>query len=85
MSFDTVAVARAFSDAARGGTWTLGLITVTYALFLLNTARCTTAICGRLWRLIFENEELLVTTSEAGNAPRPRAAPRGEFTRHDEP
>ena len=47
------------------GSWTLGLITITYALFLLNTARLHQTDLRRLWRLIFENEELVVTLSEA--------------------
>ncbi len=47
------------------GGWLLALITVTYALFLINTARLHHADLRRLWRLIFENETLVGTLSEA--------------------
>lgn len=39
--------------------WALALITVTYALFLMNTANLHNTDLRRLWRLIFENEELV--------------------------
>ena len=61
------------------GTWTLGLITVTYALFLLNTARLHHGDLRRLWRLIFENEELLVTTSEARERAEAASHAKSEF------
>ncbi len=47
------------------GSWTLALIIVTYALFLLNTARMHYLDLRKLFRLIFENEELVTTLSEA--------------------
>jgi len=47
------------------GGWTLALIVVTYGLFLNNTARLHHADLRRLWTLIFENESLVVTLSEA--------------------
>ncbi|MBA3848614.1 MAG: hypothetical protein C0502_01290 [Opitutus sp.] len=47
------------------GAWTLGAITFTYALFLINTARLHQADLRKLYRLIFENEELVVTLSDA--------------------
>jgi signal transduction histidine kinase len=47
------------------GSWTLGFIIVTYALFLLNTARMHYLDLRKLFRLIFENEELVTTLSEA--------------------
>ena len=53
-----------FSTVDEPGGWTLALITVTYALFLLNTAKLHYADLLRLWRLIFENEELVLTLSE---------------------
>jgi len=48
-----------------GAGWTLALVTVTYALFLINTARLHHGDLRRLWQLIFENEELVVTLSAA--------------------
>jgi signal transduction histidine kinase len=50
-----------FVTLGEPGGWTLGLITVTYALFLLNTAKLHFNDLRRLWRLIFENEELVFT------------------------
>jgi signal transduction histidine kinase len=47
------------------GSWTLAACTVTYALFLMNTARMHYHDLSKLYRLIFENEELLTTLSEA--------------------
>ena len=47
------------------GSWTLAFIIVTYALFLLNTARMHYLDLRKLFRLIFENEELVTTLSEA--------------------
>ena len=47
------------------GSWTLGLCLITYALFLLNTARLHGADLKKLYRLIFENEELVNTLSDA--------------------
>ncbi len=41
------------------------LVIVTYALFLINTARLHHGDLRRLWGLIFENEALVVTLSEA--------------------
>ncbi len=53
-----------FATISEPGGWTLALITITYALFLLNTAKLHYADLLRLWRLIFENEELVLTLSE---------------------
>ncbi len=47
------------------GAWTLAFITVTYALFLINTARLHHADLRQMWRLIFENETLVSTLSLA--------------------
>ena len=47
------------------GSWTLAFCTFTYALFLLNTARMHYHDLRKLFRLIFENEELVTTLSEA--------------------
>jgi two-component system, sensor histidine kinase len=51
--------------SGEAGSWTLALVTITYALFLINTARLHHADLQRLWQLIFENEALVVTLSEA--------------------
>jgi signal transduction histidine kinase/CheY-like chemotaxis protein len=47
------------------GSWTLVACTITYALFLMNTARLHNLDLRKLFRLIFENEELLTTLGEA--------------------
>jgi signal transduction histidine kinase/ActR/RegA family two-component response regulator len=47
------------------GNHVLALVIVTYALFLINTARLHHGDLRRLWNLIFENEALVVTLSEA--------------------
>ncbi|MBI2517049.1 MAG: hypothetical protein HYV95_09045 [Opitutae bacterium] len=47
------------------GSWTLAACMVTYALFLLNTARLHHADLTKLYRLIFENDELVSTLSDA--------------------
>ncbi len=54
-----------FLTVPEPGTWLLALVTVTYAIFLLNTARMHHADLQRLWRLIFENEALVATLNEA--------------------
>ncbi len=47
------------------GSWTLVAITFTYVLFLLNTARLQHQDLRRQFALIFENEELVATLSDA--------------------
>ncbi len=47
------------------GDWTLVAITATYAAFLINTARLHHADLRKLYRLIFENDELVATLSDA--------------------
>ena len=47
------------------GSWTLVACCVTYSLFLVNTARLHYLDLQRLFWLIFENEELVTTLSEA--------------------
>jgi signal transduction histidine kinase/CheY-like chemotaxis protein len=68
-----------FLTLPESGTWTLGLITITYALFLLNTARLHHGDLRRLWRLIFENEELLLATSEAKERAEAASNAKSEF------
>jgi signal transduction histidine kinase len=55
----------AFLTYGEIGSWTLVACTITYALFLLNTARMHHQDLRKLFTLIFENEELVTTLSEA--------------------
>ncbi len=55
----------AFLTYEETGSWTLVACTVTYALFLVNTARMHYLDLHRLFWLIFENEELVATLSES--------------------
>jgi signal transduction histidine kinase len=48
-----------------GGGWLLAVITITYALFLLNTAKLHSTDLRKLYRLIFENQGLVTTLSLA--------------------
>ncbi len=48
-----------------GGGWMFTAITVTYAIFLLNTATLHHTDLRRLWQLIYENETLVATLNEA--------------------
>jgi len=54
-----------FGTANEPGSWMLGAITFTYALFLINTAHLHHADLAKLYRLIFENDELVSTLSVA--------------------
>ncbi|MFI5338078.1 MAG: ATP-binding protein, partial [Opitutales bacterium] len=54
-----------FLQSQEPGSWTLALCTVIYAAFLLNTARLHHGDLHKLYRLIFENEELVATLSDA--------------------
>ena len=54
-----------FFNSPETGSWTLALCFVTYALFLLNTAKLHRADLRKLYRLIFENEQLVNTLSDA--------------------
>jgi signal transduction histidine kinase/CheY-like chemotaxis protein len=58
-------VAVRFFTLAETGSWTLPLITFTYALFLLNTVRLHHGDLRKLYQLIFENEELVASLSQA--------------------
>jgi signal transduction histidine kinase/CheY-like chemotaxis protein len=55
----------AFLAFHEAGSWTLVACTITYALFLMNTARLHQLDVRKLFRLVFENEELVGTLSEA--------------------
>jgi signal transduction histidine kinase/CheY-like chemotaxis protein len=70
--------ARFLSQSAESG-WILALMTVTYALFLINTARLHHADLRRMWRLIFENEELVATLREAKLRAETANQAKGEF------
>jgi signal transduction histidine kinase len=54
-----------FIQLADAGTWTLAACTITYSMFLVNTARLHNQDLRKLYRLIYENEELVITLSEA--------------------
>ncbi len=54
-----------FLGYREAGSWTLVAITFTYVLFLLNTARLHHQDLRRQFSLIFENEELVSTLSDA--------------------
>jgi two-component system, sensor histidine kinase len=58
-------VAARFAMYPDAGNWTLTLITVLFALFLLNTAWLHHADLRRVYHLVFENEELVTSLSEA--------------------
>ncbi len=47
------------------GSWTLAGMTLTYAMFLLNTAKLHYTDLHTLYRLIYENDALVATLSEA--------------------
>ena len=55
----------AFLTYREMGSWTLAACVVTYGLFLHNTARLHHLDLQKLFRLIFENEELVATLSDA--------------------
>jgi two-component system, sensor histidine kinase len=54
-----------FLTYREAGSWTLVACVCTYVLFLLNTARLHHNDLRRLFSLIFENEELVATLSDA--------------------
>ena len=59
--------------------WTLGLSFVTYALFLLKTAKLHQADLRQLWRLIFEHEVLAVRLGEAKEQAEAASQAKSEF------
>ena len=54
-----------FVVSGEPGSWTLAACTATYGLFLVHTARMHHEDLFKLYRLIFENEELVATLSVA--------------------
>jgi signal transduction histidine kinase/CheY-like chemotaxis protein len=54
-----------FGRLPDSGSWSFVLVTITYAVFLMNTTSLHHADLRRMWRLIFENRALVKTLSEA--------------------
>lgn len=54
-----------FVTLPESGAWTLAAITVTYGLFLFNTAKLHRADLRQLWRLIFIHQTMVQTLNEA--------------------
>jgi len=54
-----------FVQVEMSGGWTLAAVSATYGLFLINTARLHQADLRKLYRLIYENDELVSTLSDA--------------------
>jgi len=54
-----------FATLPESGAWTLAFVTVTYALFLLNTAKLHYNDLRRMWRLNYEQEALVASLSLA--------------------
>ena len=69
---------RFFTMPEKNG-WILGLTFVTYALFLLNTAKLHQADLRQLWRLIFEHAVLVKTLSEAKEDAEAASQAKSEF------
>jgi signal transduction histidine kinase len=68
-----------FLLAPEPGGWVLGLIIATYALFLVNTAKLHHTDLRRLYRLIFENEDMVGTLSLAKEKAEAANKAKGEF------
>ena len=61
------------------GAWTLAFITITYALFLMNTAKLHHTDLKQLWRLIFENQALVLTLSQARDQAEASSRAKSDF------
>ena len=61
------------------GGWTLAMILITYALFLHQTAKLHLGDLRQQWRLIFENETLVATLSEAKEEAEAASQAKSEF------
>ncbi len=59
--------------------WTLALCFVTYAMFLAHTARMHHRDLSRLHRLIFENDDLVLTLSEAKERAESASSAKSDF------
>ena len=62
-----------------GNGWLLALMTLTYALFITNTARLHFSDLRRQWQLIFENEELVHTLKLAKDHADAANRAKGDF------
>ncbi len=71
--------AAAFLAYRETGGWTLVACTVTYVFFLINTARLHHGDLRKLFRLIFENEELVTTLSDAKSRAETANLAKSEF------
>ena len=71
--------AAAFLTFRETGGWTLVACTLTYALFLIHTARLHHGDLRKFIRLIFENEELVTTLSDAKNRAEAANLAKSEF------
>jgi signal transduction histidine kinase/CheY-like chemotaxis protein len=69
----------AFVTYKEAGNWTLVAVTITYALFLINTARLHNTDLRKLFGLIFENDELVATLSEAKSRAEAANIAKSEF------
>ena len=72
-------VAVRFATFPEAGSWTLSLITATYALFLVHTAWLHHADLRRFYHLIFENEALVASLSQAMRRAETANLAKGEF------
>ena len=61
------------------GSYSLVLMSVTYAAFLIHTAHLHHASIRHLFRLIFENEDLVVTLSKAKESAEAASQSKGDF------
>ncbi len=61
------------------GGWMLACMTVTYALFLMNTAKLHNADLRKLHTLIFDNEDLVTTLSQAKARAEAASQAKSEF------
>ena len=68
-----------FLTVDEAGSWTMAILVVTYALFLLNTAKLHYLDLRQFWRLIFENEALVATLSEAKDQAEASNRAKGDF------
>ncbi len=59
--------------------WLLALVTFTYALFILNTAKLHHADLRQLWRLIYEHEVLVTHLSQAKEQAEAASRAKSEF------
>jgi signal transduction histidine kinase/CheY-like chemotaxis protein len=68
-----------FAWSNEPGGWTLALVTLTYALFLHNTARLHHGDLRQFWQLISENESLVQTLREAKEQAEAASQAKSEF------